>query len=91
MNSIEKVKTVSEPHKVIMVSNLSVDTKLDQLKVMFDNFETVVKISWVEETKNSIIAYFEDVIAAVRVVCFCNHNLLNGRVLRINFIDEENL
>ncbi len=44
MSSIEKVKSASEPHKIIMVSNLPNQAKLEQLKVLFDNFETVLKI-----------------------------------------------
>ena len=58
---------------------------------MFDNFETVLKIQWVNEHKHSALVYFEDIVSAVRVVSFCNFNLVNGKILKINFVDEDNL
>ena len=83
-----KQRTINKPSSILYVFNLSKSVTLDIVKNLFESFERVVQIYYVNESKNSALCFFSSVEAAIHILCvFKNMNVVD-KSLKINFANE---
>ena len=83
-----KQKTINKPSNILYVFNLSKSATLPMLTEIFQNFEKVEKIYFLNHSRNSALCFFENIEAAVRILCnFKNVNVVD-KSLKINFANE---
>jgi RNA recognition motif-containing protein len=83
-----KQKTINKPSRTLYVFNLSKNVTLQVVKDLFEKFEHLVELYYLNESKNSALCTFESSQAAIRILClFKNMNLVD-KSLKINFANE---
>lgn len=83
-----KQKTINRPSSILYVFNLSKSVNLHVIKNLFEGYEKVTQIYYVNESKNSALCFFNSTEAAIHVLCvFKNMNIVD-KSLKINFANE---
>lgn len=83
-----KQKTINKPCNILYVFNLSKSASLNMIKDLFQTFEPVVNIYYLNHSRNSALCFFNSTEAAVRILCvFKNINMVD-KSLKINFANE---
>lgn len=83
-----KQRTINKPSSILYVFNLSRSATLEMIRSMFESTERVQNIYYVNESRNSALCFFNNVEAAMRILClFKNMNIID-KSLKINFANE---
>lgn len=83
-----KLRVINKPSKTLYIFNLTKSVTLDIIRSLFDSFSKVEDIYYLNESKNSALAFFDSIEAAVRVLCLLKNTNLIDKSLKINFAND---
>lgn len=81
-------KTINKPNKILYIFNLSKNVTLKILKDLFEKIECPEDIYYLNDSKNSALAFFRTLEVAVKVLCIFKNITLIDKNLKINFANE---
>jgi hypothetical protein len=83
-----KQKTINKPCRSLYVFNLTRNVTLQIVRGLFEKFEKVEEIYYLNESKNSALCMFSSIQAAVKILCLFKNTNLVDKSLKINFANE---
>ena len=81
-------KSMNKPNSVLYIFNISQLIALESIKSLFENFEKVNHMQYLDENRNTAIAYFENTEGAVKTLCMFSNITLLDKTLKMNFASE---
>ena len=83
-----KTKSIQKPNKILYLYNISPVIDIESIKDMFETFEAVISMNYLNETKNCAIAIFDSVESAIKILCIFRNINIGDKLLRINFAND---
>lgn len=84
----DKQKTIYKPTSILYLFNLSKNVDLSFLRKMIETKEQVLKIEFLNETRNSALCYMASIGAAIKALVLFKNISLMDKSLKINFANE---
>lgn len=85
----ERKKPINKPNNILYLYNLTELITVEMIQNMFENFEKVDKIQYMNKTKNSALCFFKEKSAAIKILCIFKNMKFIDKNLKINFATEE--